>query len=386
MNRDNFITAFSQATVTLRSFEEQGELKKSHMNLFDNLLTKLFRRKKYAHDQSLWEELYKRSLYFYQFTNNIKGTPCIFVTKHHDVVPWYARMKIHMCKDTFFRVDSHSDMNPVKDNYKLPQLYHDFLDGNSMALQSINKLVWDIGAALSGIIYSIGSRDFVWGIPSWLPDQDISIKYFLSGKKDKLMVSNDAIAKRPTCEIVFTNRKPKDDSVLHTYYKLQTGPKRNMNKYYKTLCRAIKKNGDSYILDIDLDYFVCNGQPITDKYFKEPFDVQSSKRTQKIIFNQNIPRESMYNSAELSKYSKKLTQEVREVDIRIKHFLKLVKTLKKDGFSPRYISICDSTNIEFEKCRGFLNPDCSSISNGYLPINLALYVHTKVVYGLMKIL
>jgi hypothetical protein len=200
------------------------------------------------------------------------------------------------------------------------------------------------------------------------------------------MVSNDPVAKSPTCEIVFTNRKPKDENALHMYYKVQTGPKRDMKKYYKTLREAIRKNGYSYILDIDLDYFVCNGQPINDKYFKEPFDVQSSNRTHKIIFNQHIPRENMYNSVELSRYSTKLNREVQQINYRIKHFLKLIKKLKKDGYVPRYISICDSTNIEFEKCRGFLNPDCSSVSNGYLPINLALFVHTKVVHGLLQIL
>jgi len=212
MNRDNFISKFSQDTVTLRSYEEHSELTREHVDLFDQLLTSLFRRKKYAHDQNLWEELYKRSLYFYQFADNIEGIPTIFVTKHNDVVPWYASREIHGIKDTIFRVDSHSDMNPVKNNHVLPEIYSEYLSGNRKALDKINQIVWDIGAALSGIIYTMGPRDFVWGIPSWLPDRDISIEYFLSGRRDKFMVSNDPQANDPTCEIVFAS-KPIDSSI-----------------------------------------------------------------------------------------------------------------------------------------------------------------------------
>jgi hypothetical protein len=355
------------------------------MDLFDELLSTLFKRKKYAHDQSLWEELYKRSLYFYQFTDNIKGIPTIFVTKHHDVVPWYAKMKIHENHDTIFRSDTHSDMNPVKDNNMLPKLYEKYLAGDGAALRGINRLVWDIGAALSGIVYTTGPRDFVWGIPSWLPDEDASIRYFLAGRSDKVMVSNDPRAKKPTCELVYTPRLPKQDQQIHTYYKIQTGHMRHFREYYKQIKRAIRKNGNTYILDIDLDYFVCNGQPMNKNYFRDPFDVQSSKRTRKIVFNQDIPREQMFNSKELMKYSQHLRKEVEDINQRIRSFLGLIRALKRDGLTPRYISICDSTNIEFEECIGFFNPDCSSVSNGYLPINLALFVHTKVVSGLQKV-
>ena len=48
--------------------------------------------------------------------------------------------------------------------------------------------------------------------------------------------------------------------------------------------------------------------------------------------------------------------------------------------TPSYISICDSTNVQFDECM-----TCNSVSNNYVPLNLALYVHTKVLNGLHKL-
>ena len=145
----------------------------------------------------------------------------------------------------------------------------------------------------------------------------------------------------------------------------------------------IKKNGNTYILDIDLDYFVCNGSKIVDfdDYFEDPFDVQSFYRTEKIYFNQDIPRETTdIKSAAFKKYNNNLNKEIQNINKRIKDFLHLIKSLKKDGLTPSLISICDSTNIMFQDCQ-----TCNSISNGYVPDNLALLVHYKIFEGLQKL-
>jgi hypothetical protein len=377
-NLDNFIVKFSKDITKLRLFEKNVTVTDEHTALFDKLLNQLIRRKKYALDQDCWEELYKRSLYFYKYTDNIQGIPSVFVTKHNDIVPWYCKMQVHKVPYTLWHSDCHLDTNPIKGNRHLPRLYEEYLDGRESALEEIGSIVWDIGAANSGIIYTTGPRDYIWGMPEWLPDKNVGIDYYLHGRKDKTMVSKDELAKDASCDVEYRSSGSVPDKV-NRYIKIQTG--KLTQKGYENLYNAIKANGEKYILDIDLDYIVCNGKTLDRKeYIKEPYDLQSHKRTKKLVINQDVPRDNNYMSIELAKYSHALNTEMKEVNYRINKLLKLIKSLYKRGVSPSHISICDSTNIKFEECR-----TCNSISNGYVPSHLALYVHTRVVAGLYKI-
>jgi hypothetical protein len=72
---------------------------------------------------------------------------------------------------------------------------------------------------------------------------------------------------------------------------------------------------------------------------------------------------------------------VEKIDERIRSFFKIIKYLHRHGFVPSHISICDSTNVQFQDCN-----TCNSVSNGYVPANLALYIHTKVVQSLYTLL
>lgn len=381
---DKFISYFSKMTSTLRGFErgdgEGGTLvpTKEHIELFDKLLNMLHRRKKYAIDQDCWEELYRRSFFFYKYTDNIQGIPTVFVTKHNDIVPWYCKMRVHKVSYTLIHMDSHADFNPVKGNKHLPRLYDEFLRGDDNSLERINNIVWDIGAANSGIMYTTGARNYVWCMPRWLPDKEMSLDYFMYGKNDQLMVSNDIKAKNVFCDIEYTRRHNKNAKTW-MYSKIRTG--RTMNESIDKVYKSIKVNGDNYILDIDLDYIICNGKSIDrEEYKKEPYDIRSHKRTEKMITNQNIPRDNNYMSTQMISYNRALDQEVMVIKDRIKQLLKFVKGLYRRGLTPAYISICDSTNVKFEDCK-----TCNSVSNGYVPTHLALYVHTRITAGLYKI-
>jgi hypothetical protein len=104
-----------------------------------------------------------------------------------------------------------------------------------------------------------------------------------------------------------------------TFSKVQTG-KLTKNRL-KRLEESIRKNGRHYILDIDLDYFVCNGKELDKhKYLKDPYDVSSYGRTKKKEFNQSIPRETLYGSVELNRYSSALQKETTEIANRIREF------------------------------------------------------------------
>jgi hypothetical protein len=149
---------------------------------------------------------------------------------------------------------------------------------------------------------------------------------------------------------------------------------------FKNITKIIGEN-KNYVLDIDLDYFVSNGTKLNKKnYFEEPYDVASFDRTKTIIFNENNPRNFGEQTDELLDFEENLKMEIKEIDKRVKKFFKLISSLKNKGYIPSYISICDSTNIEFSYCR-----ECNTQSNGYVPTNLGLYINSVVYNGLVNI-
>ena len=94
----------------------------------------------------------------------------------------------------------------------------------------------------------------------------------------------------------------------------------------------------------------------------------------------NRPRYLNDNTIEFNEYKNLVKIEVKKINKRIFNLLYLIEKLKKKGFTPSHISICDSTNVSFDECK-----TCNSVSNNYVPLNLALYVHTKVLNGLNKL-
>jgi hypothetical protein len=367
---DNFINSFSKDVI---------KLSKTHSKpLFNKLLNLLLKRKKFGQDQHLWEALYYQSVYFYKNPSKINNIPICYVAKHNQILPFYMSKKIHKLDYTIVRFDTHSDLNEIKDSHKLPVLYEKFLEtGDNKYIDKAQKIVWDIGAAKSGVIMSTGAKDIVWCLPVWVPDKNIKIEYFI--KENKQSLTLQSADKGSEFDMQHVKRVPKEyKDDLKIYQKVQINQKRD---YFNKIKDLIEKNGDKYILDIDLDYFVCNGDPFNKTYFDTPFDLQSFNRVKMEYINQNAPRYTSDSSTdELKTYEKKLNIEINKINKRIKIFINLLRRLKKSGLTPCLISMSDSSNVMFSDC-----PECNTISNGYVPSNLALYVHHIVVKELKKI-
>jgi len=370
---DDRVQDFSKRVQRLRLFERSSKLDPIHLSEFEEALDFLMTRKEYALDQELWKELYKRSLYFYQFPARIGTIPIGMVCKHNEVVTFYVRYESN---DTILHFDTHSDLNPVKGSAHLMPLYQQWRQTQqSSVLEQIQSIVWDIGAAQSGPMMTMGAKNIVWCLPSWVPDRQVTIPFWLrtSRNQQDIVLSSDADLSAHHLEFVRAKRKPSDE-VRH-YAKIQTG------RPGKTMLERLEEMIDAtYILDIDLDYFVCNGESYDKSYEEEPYDLQSHDRTEMIVFNQRSPRDRNVKSKELLDYKKRLHREVLKINQRIRLFLKLIRDLKKRGHVPSLISMCDSSNVAFENCR-----HCNSDGNGYVPTHLALYVHTMLVRGLEKL-
>lgn len=372
-NYDNFVIFFSKQFINLK--------KKKSFKYFQKLFHILEKRKEYAIDQELWENLYNYSIRFYKnIHNHIQEIPIFYVTKHNNILPFYMSKKIHKIPYTIVRFDTHSDLNDIKNSSLLPSLYKKYLkSGNKKYIEKAQKLVWDIGSAKSGVIMTTGPKDIVWCMPSWVPDKEEEIEYFI--KQNKINLSLQTADYINDIDFTIVKKVPEiydNSSLLKIYKKVQTG--KFSKKALKSIVDMIKMNGNKYILDIDLDYFVCNGEKFDKSYFNIPYDLQSTYRTEKIDFNQHSPRYKNLLNKELIEYDQHLKKEIKKIDKRIYNFLKLIKNIKKLGYIPCLISMSDSSNVLFTEC-----DTCNSVSNGYVPSHLALYVHMKVVKGLSNI-
>lgn len=379
-NLDDFIIYFSKNIniIKIQELENKFQLTKKHYKTFNKILNLLEKRKKYALDQSLWTELYFHSIYFYKKINKIGNIPLIMVTKHNHILPFYMKKNLKVNNYTILHFDTHPDMNNIKNSSILPKLYEKFKKTkNNLYLEKAQNTVWDIGAAISGVLFTTGIQNYVWCMPEWIPDKNTLTEYFIKeNSKNIFAYTNNVKFKNDVlCDLKYTKSYSDENKAL--YAKIQTGN----NKKFKLNDLIDIIDNKKYILDIDLDYFVCNGAKLKLKeYMNDPYDLQSLKRTNTIVINENNPRDMSFNTSELKLYQKNLNNEIILINKRIKYFLETIKKLKDKNYIPKYISICDSTNIEFSFCN-----KCNTISNGYVPTNLALYVHTHIFNGLSKI-
>ncbi len=390
-NIDNFIIDFSNEIVNLNKLRNCQNLKMSKK--IRTTITRLYkilrRRNKIGTDQNLWIELYSQSTYLYTDIKKIGNIPISIVTKHNHILPFYMRQKISKLNTTILHFDTHPDMNLVKKSGSLPELYKKYLKAeNEKYITQAQEIVWDIGAAISGLFMTVGSQNYIWCMPEWIPDQNVNIPYSVKyNKRDVLFITNDEkYQDDPLCDLLYDPKNFNEDENKN-YVKIQTGkeikssPKTKKKIIEKIIDILEKEVSTTYILDIDLDYFVCNGEKFEkEQYFKEPYDLASKKRTKTIVVNENNPRDTSIESEELERYNSDLEKELQEINKRVNAFFKIIRDLKKKGYIPSHITISDSTNIEFsELCH------CNSVSNGYVPKYFALFLNQKIQEGLRKL-
>ena len=274
-NLDKFIVEFSNNITMIKKLEFEKDEKNIH-KIFNNLLNNLLKRKKFGLDQILWSELYFHSIYFYDKIYKIKNIPVKIVTKHNNILPFYMSQKLHNIETTILHFDTHPDMNDIKKSSRLPEIYEKYIKTNNKKyINECQDIVWDIGAAISGVLFTTGIQNYIWCMPEWIPDPDVESTYYLKKNKNsiKLYTDDEDLKDDYLCDIEYNNRYVKED--ISVYAKIQTSNDINcVNKIVKII-----GDNSNYILDIDLDYFVSNGSKLDKKnYLKEPYDVQSTHR------------------------------------------------------------------------------------------------------------
>lgn len=337
--------------------------------------TALAARKDFVRDHELWVELYYRSVQMYPYQTSLAGIPFVNVTKHNHVVPFYARMRIPT-RVPIVHWDTHSDLNGIQDSKALVTAAAD------RRYDKVQERCWDIGAAMTGVLLLPGPpRDLVWVTPSWVPDPERSLRYW---KRDK-----------GTRNVVLAHCDPNSDHplALVRLYKSRSvcqGPSGQIsvvNLGRQPQAPRLQRLLDlvpegPFVLDIDLDVFVCNGRPLRRAlYMKEGYDLCSHARSRMKELN-DMPR-NMYSKGTRQYYdlSRTFTREVRLIEQRLRAFESQLRFLKQAGRAPCAISVSDSTGVNFSSCTS-----CSSTGNNYMPTYFAAFVNQKVLDILCRVL
>lgn len=356
----------------LRELESKdGGNAKAHKKLFTDILETLMKRKDFVGDADFWTELYLRSIWQLPSFKKIPDTniPATIAVKHNHVLPFYMKHMPKISKRApILHWDTHDDINPIENSANLP--------GNQK-LQEAQDIVWDIGAAMSGVIIATGPRPFLWCMPSWVPNPSLACKYDLVHTKSKNSI--DMVVQQPESEKLTRAVRTTSLRVVPQTKDMESGnyaqvQMESLPDANRRLLQLIG-NEKEYVLDVDLDFFCCNGKKLDkQEFFKEPYDVASHHRIPRIEMIRT-PRD-VYDPTDkvYIMYAKMVNKELKLIRKRLAGFQNTLRYLKKNGKTPVLVSISDSTKANFTECI-----DCSSTCNSYVPGHIALWLRMQVI-------
>uniref|UniRef100_A0A6C0BS58 Uncharacterized protein n=1 Tax=viral metagenome TaxID=1070528 RepID=A0A6C0BS58_9ZZZZ len=314
------------------------------------------------------EEINDRITFYYKYMNDnnyvvINNIPVYQISKHHHAVE-YVYKKIQSNPGTILHVDTHADMNPIKNTNKFFKNYINQTERTDIMNKDFDDLITDIGGVLVPMLLPYDKNNGIfWITPDWVtePYNSSNIKialndetaYFYGGTCPKYTIKRDD--------------KMIDDLDLDVYFTTSN------IKYAKNKIDNISNN---YILNIDLDYFVCFGGPL---YGLDGNDTISHYRTiLDLGYALKDDRESEIKETELY-------NEMHYILKRIDNFLVFIKELKLKNKIPSMIILCDSTRVNFSNYKNNEKKD-SEIVHEFMPKYLCFWVHNIVLTNLKKIL
>jgi len=361
-----------------------------YKNIIDILYNYLNKRQNYIKDLYLWKQLHSRYVDTYEIDNyNLKiGNINIYRTTKHNyaVAPFINEMLNNNKIDLLVHFDTHSDMNTLDKYNDINKIFDDIISKNDVHsnINNLEKVIWDIGMPVTGFIAFWNKNNknnnnnklkILWTVPAWIP---ILTKEPIENETDSLFSSKNIFIKQDKKENSLTYSMNKTNNTISSFHfkRLKFKNKTNWEQVLNYI------DNSTFILDIDLDYFVANGiKKNKSKYLEDYDDIASHYRvtTNNQIFNVT-PRDPFYENSEFSKYENNIKKEINEIKKRIKYFFKGIKYLKQKGKIPVSIIICDSTSAPAS-----IYTKYHTHYNEYVPHEYALWIHKTILSGLNKI-
>jgi hypothetical protein len=296
--------------------------------IIKRVLIDLTYKNNYVLYRPMLEELHDRMVFYYDELNmkNLSAKIPIFrVTMHNEMFKWWQKCDKLKKSTTLIHCDFHDDMS-------LPEV------GGKKMCSKINYPVT--------CLLSTGKIDHViWAIDKGVKDDNNSFRQVLridpeygylrlkSERKDNFILIDDVT--------LVDNIKLKNTDIIFTLDRLHV---EKLNGW-KNMVSMI--SGDNFILDIDLDFFVCNGEKNVslNRYKRDFTDLASEGRV--VEFPDMITPRMMFTDDESINVINDLSHEFKLLNKRLKTFCKGLKFLKSRGKTPCCISICDSVGSLF---------------------------------------
>lgn len=351
--------------------------------LIQSVTKLLVTKKNFVAFRPMWEELHDRMVYYYDFLNkeNInQDIPLFRETLHNELVKWWLRCKKRGIVDgPLVHFNTHDDMGLPDPSSQLLKK-NGRLDEQKVQRGACGKIFWPVTCML----LSKGINHVIWAMPKWVYDDNAEFQQVLMTDN-----SNELIYLRPrgqkkdkfrlTGDIEIAEEGELDDPSKYKFFHPH-----QLNRIKVASASAWKRlgnliNSNKFILDIDLDFFVTNGDKHSLASYQKDFDdIESTGRVHGMP-GVLAPREA-YGDDISKNYIRNLNKEIRMVRERVKIFLSGLATLKKMGITPCCISISDSTTSFFsgKSYRAVL-------TNQYTPKYFVPVLYELLISGMRKI-
>jgi len=356
----------------LRIHERGGlsdKILKKNLNKLDYIFQRLGYIDTFLFKIPILEELNDRITFYYKYMNDnkyieVNNIPIYQISKHHHAVE-YVYKTFKSLPGTIVHVDTHADMNPIKNNKSFFKEYIERQPENDKnIINNYHDLITDIGGVLVPMLLPYENNNGIfWITPDWVtePYNSSNVKIALN--------EDDSYFYGGTCP----KYTVKVDKEMTNGVDLDVQFTTSNIKYAKNKIDNISNN---YILNIDLDYFVCFGGP---SYGNGGTDAISHYRT---ILDLGY---ALKDENESEKKETELYNEMDYILKRIDNFLIFIKELKLKNKLPSMIIICDSTRMNFSNYKNNDKKDCE-IVHEFMPKYLCFWVHNIVLLNLKKVL
>jgi hypothetical protein len=329
----------------------------------------------------MWDELHDRMVYYYNYLNNRNLShkiPLFCTTLHNEAVKWWLEAKKrNKLSGTLIHFDTHDDMGlPDTSEYLLKN--GTTLNENGIIKGACGQIYWPVTC----ILLSKQVDHVIWALPKWVYDDDKGFNQALICNENNIEYIRNKKEEKDNFRLegdVSLVHEDKLDPELYSFYhphrlnRMKLATKVGWNKLQKMMTT------DKFILDIDLDFFVTNGDKASlSKYKKDFTDLESTGRVHGLPGKIN-PR-TLYDDDKSRAFDKELKAEVKLIKKRVEIFLNGLKMLKKNGIKPSCINFSDST------CSLFSGDYKRAVfTNEYTPKYYVPLLHHLLIDGFQKL-